>query len=557
MPGNASNSAKQAELENAARLEDSVRAEHDIESSELSPDQTDADFDAVQDSLADEHSGAETLAQSVAMLALMAVLGKGVGFVRSVLFCRWLPEEELGLWDLANGFLLLAAPVAVFGLTGSFRRYLEHFRRQGQARVFLRRVAWVTAICGCLAVIGLIVARDAFSRFVFDTGTAGHLVLYSALALAPLLVFYFAFELFAGLRMFRKVTVLQFIQSISFAVIACIALVTVEASANTVMASYAAATLICAGVAIVWARRAWATLPPRAAAARSGLAHRAMWGKIVPFAMWIWVTNWLANLFEVIDRYMLVHFSRMEEVEALAAVGNYHSARVAPLLLISVAAMLNSALLPHLTADWEAGRREAVAARMRMTLKLVALLLLGGALFILVAAPWLFAYGLSGKYAAGQDVLPLAMIYMIWAGLATLSTTYLWCAERAKLGSLALVVGLMLNVTLNLLLVPSFGLYGAVTATCVANGVTLAVIHVFTRRLGLDGNRTLLVLFCAPLVLLLGPLATAGVLIVLAHQAITRNWLLSEGERTRLNEIFASGITRLRRLFRRSEAPAA
>ena len=62
-----------------------------------------------------------------------------------MLFCRWLDPEQLGLWDMAFSFLLLAAPLAVLAIPGSFGRYLEYYRRRGQLHVFLRRTSLV---CG-------------------------------------------------------------------------------------------------------------------------------------------------------------------------------------------------------------------------------------------------------------------------------------------------------------------------------------------------------------------------------------------------------------------------
>ncbi len=62
----------------------------------------------------------ETLAQSVTLLLAITVVQRAIGFARGVLLCRWLDPDELGQWDLALGFLMLAAPVAVLGLPGSF-----------------------------------------------------------------------------------------------------------------------------------------------------------------------------------------------------------------------------------------------------------------------------------------------------------------------------------------------------------------------------------------------------------------------------------------------------
>ncbi len=59
--------------------------------------------------------------QSVMVLLVMAAVQRIVGFVRGVLVCRWLSPDELGQWDMAFGFLTLAAPLTVLGAARQFR----------------------------------------------------------------------------------------------------------------------------------------------------------------------------------------------------------------------------------------------------------------------------------------------------------------------------------------------------------------------------------------------------------------------------------------------------
>ena len=69
------------------------------------------------------------------------------------------------------------------------------------------------------------------------------------------------------------------------------------------------------------------------------------------------IINLLWNLFDVVDRYMIIHLLPPAIGDALTEVGNYRSSRVLPLLLSSITVMIAGALLPHLSHDWEAGRR--------------------------------------------------------------------------------------------------------------------------------------------------------------------------------------------------------
>ena len=229
-----------------------------------------------------------------------------------------------------------------------------------------------------------------------------------------------------------------------------------------------------------WVKAAWKTLP----AGIELLPRRSMWSKLIPFAAWILTINLLTNLFGIADRYMIIHFVPGSPEAALAMVGQYHSSRVAPLLLVSIASMLATVLLPHLCHDWESGRRDLVASRLNLFLKLLAYGLIAASAAVLFVAPWLFGVAFQGKFAGGMAVLPWTLAYCVWFGTAMVAQQYLWCAERASLVGLALGAGLAVNIALNLLLLPHLGLLGAVLAASAANLVALVLILVFSRFAG-------------------------------------------------------------------------
>src|SRR5882757_2277353 len=130
----------------------------------------------------------DTLAASVTILLVANVIQRSIGFGRGILFCRWLTPDELGTWEMAYSFLLLAAPVVVLGLPGSFGRYLERYRQRGQLRTFLRRATiWTVAltIAGC----GLIVAAaPRFSDLIFGRPDCTTLVITVALSLVAVIL---------------------------------------------------------------------------------------------------------------------------------------------------------------------------------------------------------------------------------------------------------------------------------------------------------------------------------------------------------------------------------
>lgn len=487
---------------------------------------------------------ADSLADTVLILLTLTVVQRLVGFARSVLFCRWLEPEELGEWDMAWGFLLLAAPVAVLGLPGSFGRYVEHYRQRGNLRSFLRQAGLFIASLTLLAVAIVGSGSVWFSHLIFGRGDCVELVRLLAASLALVIAYNGLSDLFTSLRLSRVVSFLQFLHSVLFALFSVGLMLLWRSTVASVISAYALACLVCVLAGIVWLRRTWHSLPPIA----SPLTSSALLAKIMPFAIWVWVTNWLFNLFDIVARYMIVHHSGLSAAEALVQVGNYHSARVVPLLLVTIAGLLGTAALPHLSHDWERGDRQAVSRRVNLMLKLIAFGLMVGGAMILLAAPVLFDTAYGGKYAPGRAVLPYALASCVWFGLIGIAQNYLWCAEKARLGSLPILAGVLLNIGLNLVLLPWFGLTGAVCAAAATNLSALALTYVFSVRSGLKFDPGVWIVLAMPPLFCAGPWIMLAALTGLTAWAIQRDYLLSTEEKGQLRSVASRYVARLRPL---------
>ena len=492
----------------------------------------------------------DTLASSVLLLLVATVLQRSVGFGRGVLFCRWLSPETLGQWEMAYSFLLLAAPLAVLGIPGSFGRYLEHYRQRGHLRTFLRRTAIWTALWSSAAVAAIVLFAPWFSQLMFGATDSVPLVRGVALCLVVVILNHTLTSLLTALRLFRIVAAVNFAQSMLFALVA-LALLTTNATVGSILVGYgvscAAASL--AGIAWVWPaiREVDHPLEP--------LPRGEFWQRLLRFAFFVWVTDLLAHLFGIVDRYMLVHHAGMASAEALDQVGHYHSSRIVPLLLVSFASLLSGLILPHLSHDWEAGRRAEVGRCTKLAVKLTGLGMFAFGVCVLLLAPLLFEVVLQGRFSDGLWVLPWTLTGCIWYGILLVAQNYLWCAEHARLAAAPLAVGLVVNVGLNLVLLPLWGLYGAVVATAVSTAGCLTLILLLSQRQGMPLDSGTWIVTLAPLMLSQGlPLATAtlGVLVI---AALRTNFILTAEDRTQLRELLVAYLAKLNLSLRPKATP--
>ncbi|HEY3393580.1 MAG TPA: lipopolysaccharide biosynthesis protein [Lacipirellulaceae bacterium] len=487
----------------------------------------------------------DTLAASVAILLLASVVQRSVGFGRGVLFCRWLTPDELGTWEMAYSFLLLAAPVVVLGLPGSFGRYLERFRQRGQLRTFLRRASIWTATLTAVAAGLIVVAAGPFSELVFGRGDERSLVVLLAVSLVAVILHHFLEALFAALRKFSIVSAMHFCQSMLFAALSLGLLWWWRLAAESIVIGYGMACLVSAGGALAWKGRALA----EEAAPDGGVAHREFWPPLVRFAVWVWLTNLLCHLFGVVDRYMLLHWSGLDDEAALALVGQYHASRIVPLLFLSVADLLAGIVLPYLSHDWEAGARERVSERLNLVIKLTSLVTMAGGVVVLWAAPLLFHVAFEGRYDEGLAVLPWTLTYCIWYSLLLVAQNYIWCAERVKWSTVSLAAGLVINFGLNLVLIPVWGLLGAVVATTVATGSALGVLYSINHRAGMRLQPGMIWLTMAPAVLCGGAGCATAALVVLAIAMPFSKMLFTPEERDAIVQLARTQLDKLSALW--------
>ena len=420
----------------------------------------------------------DSIAAGVIFAIVLTIGQRIVGFGRGILFCRLMTDQQLGQWSMVWSYLMLLAPLAVLGLPGCFGKFTEYYRQRGQLKSFIGRIAFISLITTAVMSGAIVAFPEKFAYFLFRDSTQTGLTICLGLALIVVTASNFLGSLMESLRQVRVVTLMRFITGISFAVVATLLLLTWQDSSTAATTGFAISCAIGAIPAI------WILWKYRGDLTNTGpqLTQSTMWKRIAPFAVWLWVSNLLNNLIEVSDRYMLIHWSNTTADLAQGAVGQYHSGRVVPLLLVSIAVVISGALLPYMSQAWEEKDQAGAKKQLNLAVKLTSLSFTACGVLILLLSPILFEHILQGRYSDGLAVLPITLVYCIWFSLMAIGQDYLWVAEKGKWASLGLGVGLILNVVFNMMLIPQYGLFGAVYATAIGNGAIVLIIFAANYR---------------------------------------------------------------------------
>jgi O-antigen/teichoic acid export membrane protein len=168
---------------------------------------------------------------------------------------------------------------------------------------------------------------------------------------------------------------------------------------------------------------------------------------------------------------------------------------------------------------------------------------------VLFASPLLFDVALAGKYDGGRAVMPMTLAYCTWNGLFVVAQMYLWCAEKTRWTCVPLLIALAANVGLNVLLMPLYGLAGAVLATTIANAAALAITFRVNTRIGMQVDAGTWIMCCLPACLCGGTGTAAAGLTVVCIAVLTSKALFSASERARFATIASERLGPLARWF--------
>lgn len=480
----------------------------------------------------------DSIATGVIFALVLTVGQRGIGFLRGLLFCRYMSDQQLGQWSLVWSFLMMLIPFAMLGLPGCFGRYTEHYKNKGQLGYFLSRIGLVSTLLTLAASLAMFIFPESFSRMIFRSPDQVWVIYAMAASVLMVSISNFMTSLMESLRQVRVVTLMRFITGILFATLGVGLVLLMDDAAIGATIGFGLSSLIGAIPALYILFRYRDTLRNTG----EYLNHSTMWKRLAPFAMWMWASNFFNNCFELSDRYMLLYCSPVSADAAQGFVGQYHSGRQIPLLLVSLSFMLGGVLIPYMSAHWEKGRKKEARQLLIWSLKLLSLGFTFAGIGVQLFAPYIFDTILEGRYDEGLSVLPLTLVYCIWFGLTSVAQNYLWVVEKGKWIALSVGSGLIVNLVLNWLLIPSMGVNGAVIATATSNALLLAMIYWFNGRHGCRIGPGVIYCSSFPLVLLLPVMFSIPLTLIMVFVGWKTTVVFSDGEKTEIGEMAGKAL---------------
>ncbi|HVP38216.1 MAG TPA: oligosaccharide flippase family protein [Candidatus Saccharimonadales bacterium] len=481
----------------------------------------------------------QSISSSLAAVMTMTVAQRVLSVVRQVVFTRMLGPANLGALGLAVD-TIVGTPLnfVTLGLPSSYTRYVQQYERKGRLRDFFFRTIRLSLGLAVLAALACMALAPQLSSLVFRGREHVWLVVVAALIIVPESMQRHVRAGFAGMRMFFVTSAMDFFPVLVFTVVGVAFVLLIARNAVAAAAAQATGSWLTLAVfgGLLW--RHLKSVEP----VRQRIDEPDFTFKILKFSSWYILVPVEMQVLLLVDRWMLVRMRGLHDV------GIYTAASSVSAYVFLLGALTANVLGPNLSQMWEEGDRELVMRRINLALRVTLLALLGVALFLLGVSPWVIPLMCGKAFAQSASLMWAFGVYHLFYSAFYVLGLYPMLVERPHMNLIAVSVALAVDVPLNLLLIPRYGVYGAAVAGFTSMGTIVLVLLLQCLRAGLKVQpRTYLVLVLQLLPTLRSRRLLLAVYAALVLVVVLTPWVLTREEKALLTGQ-ATAFLRRRRL---------
>jgi O-antigen/teichoic acid export membrane protein len=356
-----------------------------------------------------------------------------------------------GLWGLINITVSLISPFALMGLSIGLVRFLSSETEKGKIREAVYSILLFVTVSGLLASFLLYIFAEPLATFVFKEQKATYFIQAGSLlillsVIEPITLFYF--------RIFRQIKKLSYLTL--FEALGKLLLILVLLKMGYGLLGVIAATLLVQGAIILVA---FLTIVSQI----GFVIPRFIYLKeYLQFSLPLTPNNFVRWVTDSSDRFLVTYFLGLNSVgiySAACSFGSLIQLFVSPFQLI---------LLPALSKLYDENKNEEITIYISHSLRY----------FLLVSIPAVFTLSSLAKpllrifttqdFLSGWFVIPIIALSGLLAGIFQIFVNIVFLVKETKSMTYINLTAAVLNVLINLFLIPLIGILGAAISTLLA-----------------------------------------------------------------------------------------
>lgn len=406
------------------------------------------------------------------------VLGNGLAYLFALLIGQLAGAETVGLYFLGLVLMQLVGAVSRVGLSEGLLRFVAIDAAEGNvSRVkgtILVAVAVTTVVSIAFATL-LAVLAEPLSTHILRQAEVAPYVRWMA---ATLPFFTVLMTLLNGVQALKRMDLVvlsrDILQPVTMIAIA-LALFFVTGNPLSFVAGHFGSMVIASLAALYFVTRAYPEL------ARSGMASFERWGPLLAFSLPIAAGDAVHYLFRWSDTLLLSFFRSSAEV------GVYNAALRTTLLLSLLGTAITALYAPIVAGHHHHGRHEQIQLILKTLMRWCLTLALPIVLTMCLLARQILSLWGEHFTDGSTTLIVLAVSQLLLIASTLLAFTLLMCGRQyLEVGNVVCVTAV--NIGMNLVLIPRYGMTGAAIAMLASQALVLAarlmeVRHVLGLRL--------------------------------------------------------------------------
>lgn len=400
---------------------------------------------------------------NVAILLLEQGLKAGVGVAVGIYVARYLGPASFGVYSLVQALVALFVTISKLGLDGVLVRDLL-LEKRSERQADLRRTSFTVVALSSTVSWGALVA------FLHFWGPSGDHVFGMLLASSTVLLQCFTVHDWV-FQSREKMAIMSICRSIALvsAALLRIGAVHLNLSLDYFLFFFFLEQLIVSLLYVVASRVVTLGLQ---GGRFSGSDAKALLSSSWPLLL----SSVSTVIYTRIDQLMIAAMLGEAQVGIYSATVRFYDAWMPVPYLITVAAV------PYLVRNMEKGQAafETAAARVFGLLFWAALMI---SLVFALFPTWIIGITFGPAYLEGATCLALVMASALWTAMGSASARYMIMVKMEKTVAYRTVIGAVINILLNLVLIPRWGIQGAAMATFIASFICNVALDWFDREL--------------------------------------------------------------------------
>jgi len=390
------------------------------------------------------------------------------------IFTHFLIPEEYAVYANLMIFISFASLIYFLGIQQALFSYFYH-KKTAEYHYTLISSTVITIICvGSLLSLIIIILRDQISQLILRTTVDSDILIWVGVILFFDVIFGLVLSILNMLEKSKQYVIVGNSKHVLFFIVIIIMAILSKITVRNVFLLMT----ITSGIAVIFALMAISSLMKkyRREIEKPALYSFHLMKRLLSFGL-IMIPGTLAMMIlKVSDRYMLTYLS----AGALHDVGIYALGYRIGMIITFLNSIVSLVYFPYAmkNSDNEASKRSY-----RKVFKYY--VFAGGMLGVLVLlfTPELFKIFIDPAYSSAIPIVVFGVVSNYFYGIFNIVNLSFYVKKRAKNIAFAVGAGAFMNIILNLLLIPRFGIYGAGIASVIAFGFILFMNFIIAERI--------------------------------------------------------------------------